>query len=47
VEELVNLLSAKVGISRKQARMAVDTVVGFLKERLPQPVGGFLDTLLG
>lgn len=47
MEELINLVAERVGISGKQARTAVDTVVGFLQERLPQPIGGFLDTLLG
>lgn len=47
MEELTSLLAKRVGISEKQARTAVETVVEFLKARLPAPLSGFLDTLLG
>jgi hypothetical protein len=46
VEELVKLVTQKTGISAEQASMAVKTVMGFLKERLPAPLGSQLGTLL-
>ncbi len=43
MEELIRRVSEKTGISEDQARGAVDTVLGFLKEKLPAPVAGQLD----
>jgi hypothetical protein len=45
VNELVNLVAQKVGISADQARTAVDTVLGFLKNKLPAPLAGQLDNV--
>ena len=47
MEELVRTVSAKAGISEDQARQAVQTVVGFLKDRLPGPIGSQLDSVVG
>ncbi len=47
MDELIKLLSQKVGISEKQAAQAVETVIGYLKERLPAPLAGQIDGLLG
>jgi hypothetical protein len=46
MDELVKQVTQRTGISEAQARTAVDTVVGFLKQRLPEPIGGQLDSLL-
>jgi hypothetical protein len=46
VDELVKLVSQKVGISEDQAREAVQTVVGYLKQQLPGPIGSQIDGLL-
>ncbi len=46
MNELVQLIVQKVGIPEAQARTAVETVIGFLKQRLPAPVAGQLDSLL-
>jgi len=46
MDELVKLVATKVGISPDQAEKAVSTVLGFLKERLPEPVAGQLDSLI-
>jgi len=46
MEELVKLVVAKTGISEEQARGAVNTVVGFLKEKLPAPIAGQIDGVL-
>jgi hypothetical protein len=46
MEELVKLIVAKTGISEEQARTAIQTVAGFLKERLPAPIAGQVDAVL-
>jgi hypothetical protein len=46
MDELIKLVTDKVGISPDQAQKAVATVLGFLKERLPAPIAGELDTLI-
>jgi uncharacterized protein (DUF2267 family) len=46
MDELVKLVSQKAGIPEAQARQAVETVLGFLKEKLPAPVAGQLDAAL-
>lgn len=46
MEELIQMLTQKTGLPEDKARIAVDTVVGFLKQRLPGPVGEQLDTCL-
>ncbi len=45
-DELIKLVQERTGISAEQADNAVDTVVGFLKERLPEPAAGMLDSVL-
>jgi hypothetical protein len=47
VDELINQVTQKTGISQDQARGAVQTVVGYLKGKLPPPVAGQLDNILG
>src|ERR671929_2312619 len=46
VDELVKQITERTGISETQARTAVDTVVGFLKNRLPEPIGNQVDSVL-
>ena len=47
MDELVKLVTQKTGISDEQARMAVNTVLDFLKSKLPAPIAGQLDGVLG
>ena len=47
MEELVRQVSQRAGIDEGKARAAVETVVGFLKDKLPAPVAGQLDGVLG
>ncbi|HYH85339.1 MAG TPA: hypothetical protein VEX60_07645 [Pyrinomonadaceae bacterium] len=47
MDELVKQVVEKTGISESQARTAVETVVGFLKDRLPAPIAGQVDNALG
>lgn len=42
MDELVKQITARTGSSEAQAQTAVDTVLGFLKTRLPAPLAGQL-----
>ncbi len=46
MDELIKMLTEKTGLPDDKARLAVQTVIGFLKERLPSSVGEQLDTCL-
>lgn len=46
MDELVKLVTNKVGISEAQAKQAVDVVLGFLKDNLPEPIAGQLEAAL-
>ena len=47
MEELIKQITAKTGISEDQAKSAVTTVIGFLKEKLPAPIAGQIDNVIG
>jgi hypothetical protein len=47
MDELLNKVTEKTGLSPDQAKAAVDAVLGFLKERLPAPFASALDSLAG
>lgn len=47
MDQLVNAVMQKTGMPREQAEQAVNTVLGFLKERLPAPIAAQIDTVLG
>ena len=47
MEELVRQVAERTGISPEQAQTAVATVLGFLKNRLPEPIAGQLEGFLG
>jgi nucleoid DNA-binding protein len=47
MDELINLVSQKTGIPKEQAKVAVETVLGFIKQRLPAPIASQIDGLLG
>jgi uncharacterized protein (DUF2267 family) len=46
MDQLVKLVQERVGLSEEQARQAVETVVGFLKQKLPAPIAGQIDAVL-
>jgi hypothetical protein len=46
MDELVKLVSQRVGISEDQSRQAVTIVVNFIKERLPAPIAAQVDGVL-
>ncbi len=45
-QTIVQLIQEKTGISEEQAQGALNTVVGFLKEKLPEPLAAQIDGLL-
>ncbi len=47
MDELIKLVTQKTGISADQAKTAVDTVIKFLKDKLPKPVASQIDGVLG
>jgi hypothetical protein len=46
MDELVKLVSQKTGLSEEMAKVAVETVVGYLKDQLPAPIAGQIDSVL-
>ncbi len=46
MDELIKLVSQKTGIPPDKAKVAVDTVINFLKKKLPPSIAGQLDTVL-
>jgi hypothetical protein len=46
MDELVKMVSGKVGIPEAQAKQAVEIVIGFLKDKLPEPISGQVDAAL-
>ena len=47
MDELVKLVVAKTGLSEEMTTTAVQTVLDFLKQRLPAPIAERLEDLLG
>lgn len=47
MDELVNAISQKTGLSKDQSRQAAQVVIDFLKKKLPAPVAAQIDTVLG
>jgi hypothetical protein len=46
MNELINQITQRTGISQNQAQQAVQVVVGFLKQRLPGPMASQLDSFV-
>lgn len=46
MEQLVQLVSEKTGLSEEKSRQAVEIVLEYLKGRLPAPIAGQLDSVL-
>ena len=46
MDELIKQVTAKTGISDEQARSAVNTVLDFVKDRLPAPIAGQIDNVV-
>ncbi len=46
MEEIIKLVVQKTGIPEATAKVAVETVINFLKQKLPAPIAGQLDGLI-
>jgi hypothetical protein len=46
MDELVKLVSEKTGIPEATAKQATEVVLGWLKDKLPEPIGSQLDVLV-
>ena len=46
MDELIKLVSKKANISADQAKQAIESVLGFLKEKLPKPVADQITALI-
>ena len=46
MESLIKMVSEKTGISEAQATIAVQTVVAFLKDKMPAGIGGQVETFI-
>ena len=47
MDELIKQVTAKTGISEEHARSAVNTVLDFIKARLPAPIAAQVDNVVG
>jgi len=47
MNELISQVVQRTGIPEDKARMAVETVLGFLKTKLPAPIAGQIDNVVG
>ena len=46
MNEIVKMVSEKTGLSPEMSKTAVDTVIGFLKSKLPPAIAGQLDGVI-
>ena len=46
MDTLINLVVEKAGISEEQAEVAVNTILDFLKDKLPGPVANQLEAAI-
>ncbi len=46
MDELIDLVVEKTGIPKDTAKVAVETVVNFLQDKLPEPIGSQVESLL-
>jgi hypothetical protein len=47
MDDLIQQITAKTGISDDQARQAIDMAMGFVKDKLPEPIASQLDGFIG
>lgn len=47
MDELIKLVAQKTGVPEDTARTAVTTVLGFLKDKLPEPIASQIDGVVG
>ncbi len=46
MQTITDMVAEKAGVNEQQAEIAVNTIMTFLKDKLPEPVASQLDELL-
>ena len=46
MEKLVELVSEKTGLNKEMSEKAVETVLDFLKDKLPKPIASQIDKVI-
>jgi hypothetical protein len=46
MDELVELVANKAGISEEQARQAIEIVLGYVKDKMPGPLAGQVEAAI-
>jgi hypothetical protein len=46
MDELIKLVVQKTGVSETQAKQAIETVIGYLKQKLPAPLAAQIDAVI-
>ena len=46
MDKLISLVSEKTGLSDEHSRQAVEVVIAYIKQRLPDSIAGQLDNLI-
>ncbi len=46
MENIIKMVSQKTGISEAQAKTAVETIVAFLKEKMPAGIGSQVESFI-
>lgn len=47
MDELVNMIAKKTGLTPEMSKTVVNMVLDFVKKKLPAPIAGQIDTVLG
>jgi len=47
MNEIIQRLTQRTGLPEDKANAAVETITGYLKEKLPAPVASQIDSLIG
>lgn len=47
MDDLIKQVTQKAGISEDQAKQAIETVLGFIKDKLPAPIASQVAGVLG
>ena len=47
VDDLLKTVQEKTGLDLDQAKGAIEAVLGFLKDKLPEPIAGQLENFIG
>ena len=46
-QDLIRMVAERTGMSEDKARSAAETVIGYLRDKLPEPMSSQLDNIAG